>query len=108
MPNGTLQSRIASNSDYNRSNLVFSPKGLFRLLDGHQRLDYNINSKNTLSLVYTYYVLSGKDDVTNGVCNTFPGTGAIVGQNDLYVNQSGNRYAMSTVFAIVDQSPHRQ
>ncbi|HEX3878215.1 MAG TPA: TonB-dependent receptor [Bryobacteraceae bacterium] len=95
VPNGTLQDRIASNSDYNRSNLLFSPKGYSNSWTDTSRLDYNINTKNTLSLVYTYYVLSGKDDVTNGVWNTFPGTGAIVGQDDLYVNQSGNRYALS-------------
>jgi hypothetical protein len=93
--NGTLQDRIASNSDYNRSNLLFSPKGYSDSWTDTSRLDYNINTKNTLSLVYTYYVLTGKDDVTNNVWNTFPGTGAIVGEDNLYVNQSGNRYALS-------------
>ncbi len=96
VPNGILQSRVASNSDYNRDNLNFSPKGISEYWTDTSRLDYNINSKNTLSLVYTYYVLGGKDDVTNNVFNIFPGTGAIVGENDLYVNQSGNRYALST------------
>jgi len=93
--NGVPQSRVASNSDYNRINLDFSPKGISTYWTDTSRLDYNINSKNTLSLVYTYYVLGGKDDVTNNVFNIFPGTGAIVGQPDLYVNQSGNRYALS-------------
>ncbi len=93
--NGVLQSRVASNSDYNRDNLDFSPKGISEYWTDTTRLDYNINSKNTLSLVYTYYVLGGKDDVTNNVFNIFPGTGAIVGENSLYVNQSGNRYALS-------------
>jgi hypothetical protein len=95
VPNGVLQDRIASNTDYNRSNLLFSPKGYSNSWTDTTRLDYNITSKHTLSLVYTYYVLTGKDDVTNNVWNTFPGTGAIVGQDALYVNQSGNRYAMS-------------
>jgi hypothetical protein len=93
--NGTLQDRIASNSDYNRSNLLFSPKGIQTTWTDTTRLDYNINSKNTLSLVYVYTVNGGRDDVTNQVWNTFPGTGAIVGENDLYVNQSGNRYQLS-------------
>ncbi len=94
-PNGVLQSRVASNSDYNRDNLVFSPKGISTYWTDTSRIDYNINSKNTLSLVYTYYVLGGVDDVTNNVFNVFPGTGNLVG-NPAYVNQSGNRYAMST------------
>lgn len=96
VPNGSVQSRVASNNDYNRQNLNFSPKGISEYWTDTTRLDYNINSKNTLSLVYTYYVLGGKDDVTNNVFNIWPGTGAIVGENDLYVNQSGNRYALST------------
>jgi hypothetical protein len=96
VPNGTLQDRIASNSDYKRSNLLFSPKGIQTTWTDTTRLDYNINSKNTLSLVYVYTVNGGRDDVTNQVWNTFPGTGAIVGENDLYVNQSGNRYQLST------------
>jgi len=95
VPNGLLQDRIASNSDYNRSNLLFSPKGIQTTWIDTSRLDYNISSKHTLSLIYTYTVNGGKDDVTNNVWNTFPGTGAIVGQNDLYVNQSGNRYQLS-------------
>lgn len=95
VPNGSLQSRVASNTDYNRDNLNFSPKGISEYWTDTTRLDYNINSKNTLSLVYTYYVLGGKDDVTNNVFNIFPGTGAIVGEPNLYVNQSGNRYALS-------------
>ncbi|MEI9976125.1 MAG: hypothetical protein WDO73_31150 [Ignavibacteriota bacterium] len=94
--NGALQSRVASNSDYNRDNLVFSPKGISTYWTDTTRLDYNINSSNTVSLTYTYYLLGGKDDVTNNAFNIWPGTGAIVGQDNLTINQSGNRYALST------------
>jgi hypothetical protein len=94
--NGTLQDRIVNNSDYNRNNLLFSPKGMSKNWTDTTRLDYNITDKHTLSLIYTYYVNGGIGDVTNNVFNIYPGTGAIVGLDNLFVNQSGNRYSVST------------
>jgi hypothetical protein len=93
-PNGNLQQRIATNSDYNRNNLLFQPKGLTQNYYDTTRLDYNISSKHSFQLVYTYLWTKSSPDITNSVVNIFPGTGGVLGFNDLIPTQGGNRWAV--------------
>ncbi|MCU1237643.1 MAG: hypothetical protein JWP63_5610 [Candidatus Solibacter sp.] len=94
--NGLLQGRVASSNDYNRYNLLFQPKGLTRYWTDTTRLDYNITNKHTLSVIWTYYANNSSPDITNSVVPIFPGTGAVVGYDNLVPSQGGNRYAVST------------
>src|SRR5262249_5200513 len=77
--NGTVQDRIVSSSDYNRNNLLFQPKGLSKNWTDTTRLDYNITSKHTFSVVWTYARNSSAPDITNSVVPIYPGTGAVIG-----------------------------
>ncbi|MCX6633139.1 MAG: TonB-dependent receptor, partial [Candidatus Solibacter sp.] len=94
--NGTLQDRTASNSDWNRKNLLFQPKGLSKYYTDTTRLDYHITQKHSLQLVWTYYANSSVPDITNSVTAIFPGTGVVLGNDNLQPSQSGVRYAVST------------
>jgi len=93
-PNGSLQSRVSTNSDYNRNNLVFQPKGLTYNYYDTTRMDYNITNKHAFQLVYTYLWTKSSPDITNSVVPIFPGTGGVLGFNDLIPSQGGNRYAV--------------
>ena len=91
--NGVLQSRVASNNDYNRNNLFFQPQGLSTSTYDTSRIDYNITEKHQLQVVYTYYVTNSTPDITNSVVPIYPGTGTVLGYNNLVAGQRGNRYA---------------
>jgi hypothetical protein len=93
--NASLQSRTVSNADYNRMNLNFQPKGLTQYWTDTTRIDYNITPKNSFQLVWTYYKNSSSPDITNSVVPIFPGTGAVLGYDNLIPSQSGLRYAVS-------------
>jgi hypothetical protein len=93
--NGTKQDRIASNADYNRNNLLFQPKGLSKTWTDTTRLDYNITERHAFSLVWKYYKNISSPDITNSVVSIFPGTGAVLGADDLIPSQGGNRYSVS-------------
>jgi hypothetical protein len=93
--NGTLQSRTVSNSDYNRQNLLFQPKGLSQNWTDTTRLDYNITPKNSFQLVWTYFKNTSSPDITNSVVPIFPGTGAVLGFDNLIPSQYGTRYAVA-------------
>ncbi len=93
--NGTLQDRIVSNSDYVRSNLLFQPKGLSKNWYDTTRLDYNITQKHSLQLVYTYTSNNSSPDITNSVVPIYPGTGAVIGYDNLIPSQGGVRYAVA-------------
>jgi hypothetical protein len=93
--NGTLQTRTVSNSDYVRSNLLFQPKGMSKYWTDTTRLDYNITEKHAFSLIWTYYANVSSPDITNSVVPIFPGTGAVIGADNLEPSQSGVRYAVS-------------
>jgi hypothetical protein len=91
--NGILQSRVATNNDYNRNNLFFQPNGLSTSTYDTSRVDYNITEKHQLQLVYTYYVTNSTPDITNSVVPIYPGTGTVLGYDNLVAGQRGNRYA---------------
>ena len=93
--NGTIQDRIVSNSDYVRSNLLYQPKGLSTNWYNTSRIDYNITEKESLQFVYTYTANNSSPDITNSVVPIFPGTGAVIGADNLIPSQGGVRYAVA-------------
>jgi len=60
-----------SNSDWNRKNLLFQPKGLSQYFTDTTKLDYHITEKHALSLVWTYYKTTSVPDITNSVTGFF-------------------------------------
>ncbi len=92
--NGVLRSRVATNGDYNRNDLSFQPSGLSSNTYDTTRLDYNITGNHALQVVYTYFANKSAPDITNNVTQIFPGTGIVVGFDDVIPSQGGNRYAL--------------
>jgi hypothetical protein len=90
---GTLRSRIPTNTDYNRYDLLFQPKGLSKNTYNTTRLDWNITQKHSFQVIYTYFVNKSVPDITNSVTQIFPGTGIVVGYDDVQPSQGGNRYS---------------
>jgi hypothetical protein len=95
IPNGTLQDRIVSNADYNRSNLLFQPKGLSQNWSDVTRLDYLISEKHSLSLIWNYTKNKSAPDITNSVVPIFPGTGTVLGADNLIPSQGGTRWSVA-------------
>jgi hypothetical protein len=91
--NGTIRSRVPTSNDYNRNDLLFQPKGMTKNDYNTTKLDYNLNSSNQLAVTYTYYKNDSTPDITNSIVPIFPGTGTVLGQDDLVAGQRGNRYA---------------
>jgi hypothetical protein len=91
--NGVLRSRVASASDYNRNDLVFQPAGMSKNNYNTLRLDYNLTDKHHLSFIHTYFLNNSTPDITNSVVPIYPGTGTVLGQDNLVAGQRGNRYA---------------
>jgi hypothetical protein len=91
--NGILRSRVNTASDYNRNDLVFQPNGMQTNDYNTMRLDYNITDKHHLSFIHTYFVNNSTPDITNSVVPIYPGTGTVLGQDNLVAGQRGNRYS---------------
>ncbi len=80
---GTLVSRVATNSDYNRNNYTWNPKAVNNRKFQTARLDYNINEKNHVNFVWNYQINSRSPDGLNGTVAILPGTGTQLGSPDL-------------------------
>ena len=93
--NGTLTANGPINGDYNTGNLAYSANGLDRRHLSMTRVDYNLNSRNQISLTYSYNMYYSTPDLLNGVVPIFPGTGDILGTN-VNAGQTSNRF-MGTV-----------
>ena len=97
--NSGLQSRIASNSDYNRNNLNFQSKGGNYRRFYTTKFDYNLTEKHHIEFVYTYQTNVRRPDGVNvGTASpVFPGT-----QNVLNGTEPGNQggIAFSAVAAL--------
>ncbi len=91
--NGILKSRVPSSNDYNRNDLVFQPAGMSKNNYSTTKLDYIITPGNQLSVTYTYYKVDSTPDITNSVVPIYPGTGTVLGADDLVAGQRGNRYS---------------
>jgi len=91
--NGILRSRVATSADYNRNDLVFQPAGMSKNNYNTLRLDYNLTDKHHISFIHTYFVNDSTPDITNSVVPIYPGTGTVLGQDNLVAGQRGNRYS---------------
>ena len=89
---GALTPNVLTNNDYNTNSLTYSPTGLDERNFYTGRIDYNLNEKNRISLVYDYNFYGGYSDFLNNVVPIYPGTGAALG-SDSPVGQSSNRFA---------------
>lgn len=92
--NGTLVSNVPS-GDYNGDTLNYAASGTDRRHMSMTRLDYNLNSKNQISLTYSYNMYFTVPDVLNGVVPIYPGTGDVLGTN-IATGQHSNRF-MGTI-----------
>lgn len=81
--------------DYNGNTCQYATSGLDRRHMSMTRLDYNLNSRNQLSLTYSYNMYFTIPDVLNGVVPIYPGTGDVLGTN-IATGQHSNRF-MGTI-----------
>jgi hypothetical protein len=101
--NGVLQNNIPS-GDYNGDTLQYAASGLDRRHLSMSRLDYNINSKNQISVTYSYNMYFTVPDVLNGVVPIYPGTGDVLGSS-VATGQHSNRF-MGTISLRSTLTPH--
>jgi hypothetical protein len=80
---GTIISRIATNNDYNTYNFTWGPKAVNNRNFETARIDYNITDKHHLNFVWNYQTNLRNPDGLNGTLAILPGTGTIIGSNDL-------------------------
>jgi hypothetical protein len=92
--NGTLKNNIPS-GDYNGSALSYSAFGRDRRHMSMTRVDYNLNSRNQISITYSYNMYNSLPDVLNSVVPQYPGTGDVLG-TDINTGQHSNRF-MGTI-----------
>lgn len=92
--NGALKNNIPS-GDYNGDTLSYAASGTDRRHLSMTRVDYNLNSRNQISLTYSYNMYYTIPDVLNGVVDVYPGTGDVLGTN-VNTGQHSNRF-MGTI-----------
>ena len=92
--NGQLKNNVPT-GDYNGDTLSYAATGLDRRHLSMSRVDYNLNSKNQISLTYSYNMYYTIPDVLNGVVDVYPGTGDVLGTN-INTGQHSNRF-MGTI-----------
>ncbi len=94
-----LQSRIASNADYNRNNLNFQSKGGNNRNFPSMRLDWNAAARHHVEFVYNYQTNIRRPDGVNlgSASPVLPGTGDVLNGAELG-NQKG--IAFSAVAAL--------
>src|SRR5262249_30018546 len=80
---GTLANRITTNNDYNRNNFTWGPKAVNNRNFQTTRLDYNVTEKHHINVVWNYQTNLRKPDGLNGTLAILPGTGTILGSDDL-------------------------
>jgi hypothetical protein len=88
---GVLRS-LASSGDYNRQELRFQAPGANNRNFPTLHLDWIVNSKHHVDFVYNYQSNFRVPDGLNGVLPIFPGTGAVVG-SDQIVGQRGMKFS---------------
>jgi hypothetical protein len=76
---GTVVSRIATNSDYNRENFTWDPKAVNNRKFQTARIDYNLTEKHHLNFVWNYQVNDRTPDGLNLEYAILPGTGTQLG-----------------------------
>ena len=88
---GSVVNKIASSDDFNTMTCNYNTAGLDRRHFSMSRLDYNLNSKNQISITYSYNMYNAVPDVLNSVVPIYPGTGDILGTN-VFTGQTSNRF----------------
>jgi hypothetical protein len=91
---GSLVNNIP-NSDYDTNTCAYNTAGTDRRHFSMTRLDYNLNSKNQVSITYSYNMYNAVPDVLNSVVPIYPGTGDILGTT-VATGQTSNRF-MGTI-----------
>ncbi len=76
---GALQSRIATQGDFNRLDYTFQDPGKNIRWFPTVRLDYNISSKHHVEFIHNYQHYFSDPDAVNGQLSTYPGQGIVVG-----------------------------
>ena len=88
--NQQMKNNVPS-GDYNSDTLSYAAAGTDRRHLSMSRLDYNLNSKNQISLTYSYNMYYTIPDVLNGVVDVYPGTGDVLGTS-INTGQHSNRF----------------
>ncbi|MDX2033495.1 MAG: TonB-dependent receptor [Blastocatellia bacterium] len=96
---GQLTSRIGTNNDYNRLDLVFQDRGNNQRHFPTVRLDFNLTGKHHVELVHHYQNYFANPDGTNGVLSAYPGTGSILGGD----GSTGSVYRNSFSFVFAER-----
>ncbi len=89
-PNGSVNNNQAT-GDYNTLTTTYQPSGLDARDFFTTRIDYNINQKNTFSLIYNYNWYNAVPDLLNGIVPDFPGSGTVLFSN-VSAGQRSNRF----------------
>jgi len=87
---GNLTTNVAS-GDYNTNTYNYSPTGNDARDFYTMRLDYNISSRQQVSLVYNYDRYVSIPDFLNNIVPIYAGTGTILGSN-INTGQRSNRF----------------
>jgi hypothetical protein len=80
-----------SNGDYNTEQVSYSTAGVDSRDFFTTRLDYNLSSRNQISLVYNYDKYSSIPDFLNNIVPVLPGAGTVLFTN-LNTGQRSNRF----------------
>jgi hypothetical protein len=76
---GSLQSRVATNNDYNRNDFRFQTPANNKRHFPTVRLDYEINQKHHLEFTTHYNSFRSVPDGVNSIVPFLPGTGTVLG-----------------------------
>jgi hypothetical protein len=87
-----LISNVSSSSDYIRDTLNFLTKGMDSRTFTASKVDFNINTRNQLSITYSYNPYRSTLDTGNGGVPIYPGTGIVLGHSALS-GQTSDRFA---------------
>ena len=86
-----VDEQYSISEDYDTNTCAYATAGLDRRHFSMTRMDYNLNSKNQISITYSYNMYNAVPDVLNSVVPIYPGTGDILGTN-VFTGQTSNRF----------------
>jgi hypothetical protein len=96
---GLLQSRIATNDDYNRLSLNFvDPARNIRRFPT-VRLDFNVTDNHHVEFVHNYQHYFSQPDGVNSIFSVYPGTGSVLGGD----GSTGSIYRNSFTFTLAER-----
>ncbi len=78
---GTLRSRVATNSDYNRNDFAFQTPGSNIRRFPTTRLDARLTDKHSLEFVWNWQSYFANPDGVNAIYPLLPGTGTVLGSD---------------------------